>query len=189
MALVRPTDQWTAKPRSPQLNSTPQHHRPRTRTTGDTAPKTTHARHRKPTTQQNQPPINSTHERSRLGIKPSHWKSLTCVQDDPSQVIAYSPCHDGESAAPAGGATARSRATGRPNRRDRTIGRPPGECRRSSGTGCRENLIACRAVAVKSGHPFAKCIARRPLATTPASKSTTHGRRWLFGPQSIRLRQ
>jgi len=107
----------------------------------------------------------------------------------PSQVIAYSPCHDGESAAPAGGATARSRATGRPNRRDRTIGRPPGECRRSSGTGCRENLIACRAVAVKSGHPFAKCIARRPLATTPASKSTTHGRRWLFGPQSIRLRQ
>ena len=70
MALVRPTDQWTAKPRSPQLNSTPQHHRPRTRTTGDTAPKTTHARHRKPTTQQNQPPINSTHERSRLDAGP-----------------------------------------------------------------------------------------------------------------------
>ena len=72
MALVRPTDQWTAKPRSPQLNSTPQHHRPRTRTTGDTAPKTTHARHRKPTTQQNQPPINSTHERSRLGVLDKH---------------------------------------------------------------------------------------------------------------------
>src|SRR6185312_11875689 len=77
MALVRPTNQWTAKPRSPQLNSTPQHHRPRTRTTGDTAPKTTHARHRKPTTQQNQPPINSTHERSRLGqVFRTSWREL-----------------------------------------------------------------------------------------------------------------
>lgn len=60
-----PAHGWTAKPRSPQLNPTPQHQRPRTRTTGETELGTDPAQHCKPATRQTRPPVNPTHERSR----------------------------------------------------------------------------------------------------------------------------